>query len=341
MAQITLRKSTTGTVVNHKEESSLRGICNRRGGGFPIPGEAGWTEMFDDFQSACPRPSAHLYCHLETNEGVAAASRPIGRRWWRNDCWSGWSLTTGVKSWPAEQAELSDLKFSWILPNRMQGFFLHSEVGQCYPGPNGHVMQNTLVFKQPFDKTFGEPRNVDEGSVRAIWGVWADLTGWGMTGWLAPADYSGKLHPYTAAAPARTHQLTPDVQGWSTEMLGCRWVARQSGVRLLLIKRLLARGGGCRPDLPSPDLSKITAKCTSSHLWTVKLGKICVAHPNPSAVPESTRQFIATPKCQAHPHPHFLTSSSTQAVLAAWMLRGQTEIFPGAGRWPSGLTISN
>ena len=117
----------------------------------------------------------------------------------------------------------------------------------------------------------------------------------------------------------------------------------QSGVRLLLIKRLLARGGGCRPDLPSPDLSKITAKCTSSLLWTneVKLGKICVAHPNPSAVPESTRQFIATPKCQAHPHPHFLTSSSTQAVLAAWMLRGQTEIFPGAGRWPSGLTISN
>ena len=168
MAQITLRKSTTGTVVNHKEESSLRGICNRRGGGFPIPGGAGWTEMFDDFQSACPRPSAHLYCHLETNEGVAAASRPIGRRWWRNDCWSGWSLTTGVKSWPAEQAELSGLKFSWILPNRMQGFFLHSEVGQCYPGPNGHVMQNTLVFKQPFDKTFGEPRkmgNVDEGSV--------------------------------------------------------------------------------------------------------------------------------------------------------------------------------
>ena len=56
MAQITLRKSTTGTVVNHKEESSLRGICNRRGGGFPIPGEPGWTEMFDDFQSACPRP---------------------------------------------------------------------------------------------------------------------------------------------------------------------------------------------------------------------------------------------------------------------------------------------
>ena len=50
----------------------------------------------------------------------------------------------------------------------MQGFFLHSEVGQCYPGPNGHVTQNTLVFKQHFDKTFGEPRkmgNVDEGSV--------------------------------------------------------------------------------------------------------------------------------------------------------------------------------
>ena len=66
MGQITLRKSTTGTVVNHKEESSLRGeefvIGGEEGGGFPIPAESGFVlttggQMFDDFQSGCPRPS--------------------------------------------------------------------------------------------------------------------------------------------------------------------------------------------------------------------------------------------------------------------------------------------
>ena len=71
MGQITLRKSTTGTVVNHKEESSLRGEE------FVIGGEEArvsntsrvWpaaaccfvlttgAQMFDDFQSGCPRPS--------------------------------------------------------------------------------------------------------------------------------------------------------------------------------------------------------------------------------------------------------------------------------------------
>ena len=112
---------------------------------------------------------------------------------------------------------------------------------------------------------------------------------------------------------------------WASQS-GCRW---PSGLRLLLINRLLARGGGCRADQcrPCPDLSKITAKgLFSSRLWAasneVQLGKICVAHPNPSAVPESTRQFIATPKCEAeHPHPHFLLSTTAPPSQVPQMLK--------------------
>lgn len=84
---------------------------------------------------------------------------------------------------------------------------------------------------------------------------------------------------------------------------------------------------GCSPKVesaleqtsPPPDLSKcILSSCHSLlHLWAasneVQLGKICVAHPNPSAVPESTRQFIATPKCTfSSPSP---TAPPSQAPL--------------------------
>ena len=103
MGQITLRKSTTGTVVNHKEESSLRGEEFVIGGKGRIPtaaAEAGseeWTcpNVWRFPVRACPRPPAHLYCHLETNEGVhqaalALAGQSIGRWWWRNDCCPYW-----------------------------------------------------------------------------------------------------------------------------------------------------------------------------------------------------------------------------------------------------------
>lgn len=85
MGQITLRKSTTGTVVNHKEESSLRGeefVIGGREGGFPIPGESGSDDVPKCLTISSPAVlgrRTHLYCHLETNEGVAAV-RPIGRR---------------------------------------------------------------------------------------------------------------------------------------------------------------------------------------------------------------------------------------------------------------------
>ena len=159
----------------------------------------------------------------------------------------------------------------------------------------------------------------------AIWGVWADLTGWGMTGWLAPADYSGKLHPYTAAAPPTTHQLTPDsalINGMGDFQSGCRW---PSGVRLLLIKRLLARGGGCGADQPSPDLSKITAKCILlphhsllPHLWAAldKCSWAKYARPTQIHLRSPRAPANSLPPPNAHPHPHFPpTAPPSQAPL--------------------------
>ena len=130
MGQITLRKSTTGTVVNHKEESSLRGEEFVIGGKGRIPtaaAEAGseeWTcpNVWRFPVRACPRPPAHLYCHLETNEGVhqAALALPgqsIGRWWWRNDCCPNWRKRVHLLKCSTARFEItsSNSENTWFL----------------------------------------------------------------------------------------------------------------------------------------------------------------------------------------------------------------------------------
>ena len=118
---------------------------------------------------------------------------------------------------------------------------------------------------------------------------------WGMTGWLAGADYSGKLHPYTGAAPTCP-------ANWllgSTEMFFRCKRRLKCGCSSLTGCLPEVEAGPSRPALCGfvKDNGKMYSPPPHHQLHLgdeVQVAEICAAHPNPSAVPESIRQFIAT-----------------------------------------------